>query len=407
MSAHQIPPAVEPASPGWWALTSAGEPFRLLFPLGSAIGIVGVTLWPLFVWNVIAVYPGPFHARVMIEGFLTAFVIGFLGTALPRLLGVPRLTGVETLGFATALVAITLLHVTGRTLAGDSVFLLTILALIALLGIRALRFRRDVPPPGFVLVLLGLCCALTGSASQILALRPNLDLPGWAAPLGRLLLLQGYLLFPIMGVGAFFLPRFFGLPNRQSFPESTALPPGWLSRAGFAMACGAIVLAGFVVEALGEPRWGNGLRAAGILVYLTREVPLQRAGLRGGSLSLGLRLALLSIPLAYGLMAAWPGRTFSFLHVLYISGFSLLTFIVASRVVLGHSGQSHRFDDSLKAVWVLVGLIVLAMLTRVTADWMPDSRMIHYAYAALTWTAGVIVWAIGILRGVRLPDSDS
>jgi len=53
-----------------------------------------VLLWPLYVWHITAVYPGLAHSRIMVEGFLTCFVVGFLGTALPRLLDVPRTTPV-------------------------------------------------------------------------------------------------------------------------------------------------------------------------------------------------------------------------------------------------------------------------------------------------------------------------
>lgn len=398
-------PALKASTDGYWKLVGSGEPFRLLFPIGAAIGMTGVMLWPLFVWNISTVYPGPFHARVMIEGFLTAFVVGFLGTALPRLLDAPRWTAIEAVGFAGALIIVTVLHATGRTLPGDVVFLLTMLALILALGARALLHGRDVPPPAFVLVLLGLGCAVLGSGTQIATQLQGEALPEGAAALGRLLLLQGYLIFPVMGVGAFLLPRFFDLPSRQSFPESVGLPAGWCKEAGFALACGGIVLAGFVAETAGAPHWGNALRAAGILIYFLRELPVHRAGWGGGSLAFGLRIALLSIPLAYALMSVWPGRTFSFLHILYISGFSLLAFIVASRVVLGHGGQSARFRATIKPVIALTILVVIAMLTRVTADWMPESRMTHYAYAAVSWVIGVGVWSVTILRGVRHPDT--
>ena len=34
------------------------EPFRVFFPLGFCIAVVGVLLWPLFFWQTIATYPG-------------------------------------------------------------------------------------------------------------------------------------------------------------------------------------------------------------------------------------------------------------------------------------------------------------------------------------------------------------
>jgi uncharacterized protein involved in response to NO len=164
-------------------------------------------------------------------------------------------------------------------------------------------------------------------------------------------------------------------------------------------------MAGFVMEAMGQARWGNALRAAGIFVYFFREVPVHQAGFGGGSLALGLRLALFSIPLAYVLMAVSPERTSTYLHLLFISGFSLLTLVVASRVILGHSGQTERLRQSIRPVLVMVSLVVLAMLTRVSADFLPDVRMSHYAYAGVCWIVGVAVWACFILPAVRQPDS--
>ncbi len=390
----------------YWRLVAAGEPFRLLFPLGALIGVAGVMMWPLYIWHVTSTYPGQWHARVMIEGFATAFVIGFLGTALPRMLDVPQWSILETLGFAGAVIGVASLHITGHTAYGDQLFFMTMATLIGLLMVRGWLFRKDIPPPAFVLVFLGLCSALFGAGVHVVVDAAPSLLPFWALPLGRLLLHQGYLVFPIMGVGAFLLPRFFGLPNRQSFPSSLTLPPGWLSQAGFAALCGGVVMGGFVAEALGEARIGNALRAIGMGTYLYREVPMHRAGFGGGSLALGLRIAMLSMPLAYVLMVIWPGQSFSLLHLLFISGFSLLILIVASRVVLGHSGQEDKFCSTLWSVLLLTALVTLAMLTRVSADWIPAVRLSHYAYAAMAWVAGVFVWAIFILPGVCTKDTE-
>lgn len=382
-------------APGFFALVAAGEPFRLLFPLGTLIGIFGVALWPLFIWKVTPAYPVTMHSRIMIEGFLTSFVVGFLGTALPRLIGSPKLSLVEAGGFAAALCGVAWLQGTGRTLSGDVLFFCLIATLIFLMSVRAI-FRRDTPPPAFVLVAMGMACALLGSAIHVVAAVAPSVLPEAATPLGRLLLNQGYLLLPIMGIGAFLLPRFFGLPSRQSFEESMVLPPGWGRGALFALACGLAVVAGFVLEAAGHPSIGCGLRAAALAVYFLREVPFHRAGFGGGSLALGLRISLAAIPIGYILMAVQPAHSLAFLHVVFITGFSLLTFIVASRVVLGHSGQSSQFRATLRPVLVLCVLVSLAMFSRVSADWLPAGRMGHYAYAAIAWIAGALLWGLWI-----------
>ena len=150
------------AAKGYWRLVAEGEPFRLLFPLGAAIGIFGVMMWPLFVWNITSAYPGVPHARIMVEGFLGCFVTGFLGTALPRLLGVPKVSIFETMGCGAALACTVWLQYSGRTMWGDLVFFCTIFTLVFLLGVRTL-FRKDTPPPAFVLVAMGLLSALAGS----------------------------------------------------------------------------------------------------------------------------------------------------------------------------------------------------------------------------------------------------
>lgn len=388
---------------GYWQLVAAGEPFRLLFPIGTALGCFGVLLWPLHVWMFPEAYPGTLHARIMIQGFLTSFVIGFLGTALPRLLGAPRITLGETLGFAGALVGIVILHAAGLEFWGNQLFIVTLCALLFVMGVRAV-VRKDVPPPAFVLVGLGILSALAGACIYVFVQVAPLAAPDWLVPLGRLLMNQAFLLLPIMGVGAFLLPRFFGLPNRQSFPETNTLPPGWRSRALFALACGMGVMGSFLLQTAGLDRWGYGLRACVVLVYLLREVPFLKAGPGGGSLALGARVALLSIPLGYAAMALWPTRSFSLLHVVFITGFGLLTFIVASRVTLGHSGQAEKFNARLWPITTLVLLMILAMATRVSADWMPALRLSHYAYAALVWICGVGIWAFKILPGIRKTD---
>ena len=63
------------------------EPFRLFFPLGLRAGVGGVMLWPLYYGHWVGFNPLEAHPRMMVEGCLGAFVLGFLGTAFPRLAG--------------------------------------------------------------------------------------------------------------------------------------------------------------------------------------------------------------------------------------------------------------------------------------------------------------------------------
>jgi uncharacterized protein involved in response to NO len=45
------------------------------------------------------------------------------------------------------------------------------------------------------------------------------------------------------------------------------------------------------------------------------------------------------------------------------------------------------------------------MLTRVSADFLPDIRLSHYAYAALLWLAAAASWACRFLPAATGHDS--
>ncbi len=373
-----------------------------MFPIGTAWGIIGVMLWPVFVWAG-GTYPLLPHAGLMIQGFLASFVVGFLGTALPRLLGVRRLGLAEAVILATALCFTCFAHLAGWHQVANAAFLATLSAFVVGLLWRA-RHRQDLPPPGFVLVALGILCALVGTALQIGAGLWPVQVDAGLLILGKRFAHQGFLLLPIMGIGAFLLPRFFALPNRQYFPESLRPSHAWMRRAAFATACGAAVILSFVLEAGGWLRTGWILRAAAFLFYIFNEVPVHRAWRARGSLAAALRTGLFAIPIGYLMMAILPGWHMALSHIVFVTGFSLITLTIATRVLLGHSGQDHKFTRTLQPVLVMLGLLILAMLTRVSADWMPEVRMTHYAYAAILWALGALWWAIRLLPAVRIAD---
>jgi len=387
------------------SLVDDGEPFRILFPVGMLLGLIGILLWPAWVWKVTDVYPGLAHSRIMIQGHMTAFVIGFLGTALPRMLRVPRLRATGSIAWACGLVVASLLHGGGWQIAGDALYLITFGSFVGVIALRA-RQRRDLPPPAFVLTAGGVACALLGTALQIAIQTAPQSLPSLAFPLARLLLNQAFLLLPIMGVGAFILPRFLGLPSLQDFPDSYSPHPRWVRRALFAASCGFFVLVTFVLEAGGYFCWAFGLRAVAVLVFFAVEVPVFRFVAHQGSLANAVRIALWALPVGYLTMAVWPLYQTALAHIVFITGFSLVTLAVASRVLLGHSGQGRDLKKSSWQVRTLITCIILAMLTRVSADWMPDVRFTHYAYAALVWALGTSVWAVRFLPAVRIADAD-
>src|SRR5678816_2783825 len=217
------------------------EPFRVFFPAGVLAGIIGVSLWPLHFANLISLYPGQNHARIMAYGLFGGFIFGFLGTAMPRMLGAPAL-GVRNVVVLLFLhLAMVVAFALQKMFLGDSLFLALLLIFIILMALR-LRQREDMPPPGFILVGLAFLCVVT--AAVIAMFQPWMEETGayWIT-LQRRLAYQGFVLLPILGIGPFILPRFFGLPNPHDFPETLVPSARWKGKALLALGSGIVIVA--------------------------------------------------------------------------------------------------------------------------------------------------------------------
>src|ERR1041385_5916340 len=137
------------------------DPYRLFFPLGIILGLLGVSIWPLYYYGRTPGYSGRAHAFVQTDGFLYAFIIGFLLTAIPRFTG----TEPQSLPVQYLLAAV----VAG--LAWGVEFLVFVLrqtgflfahAMLMALAIRRFLRRRQDPPDTFVLAGLGLLSGAIG-----------------------------------------------------------------------------------------------------------------------------------------------------------------------------------------------------------------------------------------------------
>ena len=397
------------------------DPYRLLFPLGLFLGIIGVSLWPLFVYGLWPAYPAVMHARIMIAGFGACFVLGFMGTALPHMLETKGITRIEGWTWATGLMTASALYLFHQTVFGDLVFAAV---LILFLGGMAWRWprRKDMPPPGAVGAGLGLLCGLTGALIQ--ALGAILDLSPFAYLFSKLLFYQGLLLLPVLGIGAFILPVFMGyekkghrwrISNPPSVEEEDRSlanggrvfnpPPAWWKEAALILCVAVTLIVSFGLEAIGRIQAGYALRIIVLVLYFARYLPVHRHHAIRGALSWNMRLALLFILSGYALAAIWSTHYMAWLHVVFMTGFGLLIFAVAGRVILGHGGRGALFTARWPSLWVVFGLIALAMLTRVSADWMPATRFNHYAYAAMCWIPAAMLWGVKMFRYILDEES--
>jgi uncharacterized protein involved in response to NO len=380
------------------------EPFRIFFPLATLLGLAGVSLWPLFFSGLHAFYPGPMHARLMIEGFLAGFVIGFLGTALPRLLSAPPLRRGE-LGTLLTLYLLTAgLHIGQQSRAGDAAFIALMLCFGACMAVR-IRRREEMPPPGFVLVAFGFVSGLAGPALWLCGLQ------GWVSSrvmiFGALLLNQAFVLLPLLGIGTFLLPRFLHLREVRTMAEERRPSAGWRLRAALSSATGLALLGSFWVEAgdAGAPA-ATWLRALAAGVYLATMIPFHRQSGRPCTASFAAQISLVALMVGVLFPLIWPGQRLAGLHIVFLGGFSLITFTVATRVILGHSGQEALFETRLPSLQLTTVLLLTGAVLRAAGDFSVE-RPHWLTAAAYLWMLAAGVWGFAVLPKVRIADSSS
>jgi uncharacterized protein involved in response to NO len=379
------------------------EPFRIFFPAAVLAGIIGVMLWPLYFWGVVEFYPGQTHPRIMAFGLFGGFIFGFLGTAMPRMLSSHSFRTREIIPLLLIHTAMVFAFAASKMFWGHLLFLLLLAGFFGCIAVRVGQ-RKDIPPPGFVLVGLAFACVTAGTILALVEHVRELD-ASWVM-LERLLLYQGFVLLPILGIGPFILPRFFGMPNRQDFPESLAPPAGWIRKAIIAFSTGTVIIGSFFIEIAGWHGTAYAVRFLATAVYLYLEMPIHRAPKAGSALGASIRIALAGVLAGFLTVAFFAGYRISLLHLSWVGGFAVLAFVVATRVVFGHSGNLSLLKGRNRWLIIAVGLMLFGMLTRMSGDFWPRVMVSHYVYGAIVWVAGVLLWAWYVLPKVLIADTE-
>lgn len=377
------------------------EPYRIFFPLAVLAGIWGVMMWPMLYAGWLRFYPGEAHTRMMIEGFMGAFVLGFLGTAFPRLTGNRSWFGGEFMALLVLWLLAVTSHAAGHVPAGDAAFSGMLAVLVLGMAGRWVFGNTDTPPPGFVLGMAGI---LGAAVSAWLLSRGGLG--GMAYQFARLYLFQGFLLLPLMGIGPYLLPRFFGWPSGHSFDDSPTPPAGWWRKLTASLLAGLLVLSGFLLEVRGNAWLGQGLRALVIFVWFALETPILRRAKTPTTPGNSVRWAIASMIAGLIAAAVWPAARIGSLHLFFACGLALATLSVGTRVILGHAGRHDLLGG--KIVWLrwVTGLLILAAATRMTADFIPKVLVSHHIYAAWSWAIGAGLWLAMLGRFLWRSEED-
>jgi uncharacterized protein involved in response to NO len=364
------------------------EPFRLFFPLAVLLGWIGVGHWLLYTLGITSSFSGFFHGQLMMQAFMMAFAVGFLMTAVPRRTQGPPPSALE-MGLAIAALLTVAIAALGQHWAIAQCAYAGLFLLLLQFALRRFvgRSAGRRPPAAFVLVPIGVAHGLAGS---LMIARASLLGGGadaaWMLGLGRLCVEQGVFLCLAVGVGSLVLPLMAGSP-----PPRDLGMPGETPKAVAYAALGLGIAASLVLEQAGFVRAAPILRAALVAGGLAFGGGAWRPPAKPG---LHRRLVWISVWLMpLGLVGAglWPDLRIAALHVLFIGGFSLMGFGVATHVSLSHLDLEALALGSPAAVKVLGATVLLATLARVAAD-LSQTYFDHLGWAAALWLVGSGVW---------------
>ncbi len=379
------------------------DAYRIFFPLGIALGIAGVSIWPLYYFGATTTYSGRAHMFAQADCFMYAFVVGFLWTAMPRFTGTAAPARSIQYVMAGTILAAAICFEAQRFAPGHLLFVIAHTIFIAVLFRRFLA-RKSPPPPTFALVAAGVISGMMGAILNAGVAWQWFD-PQWDLA-GRRLLTEGMVLLLVLGVGGFLGPRLLGfaqLPNFQNVGKLAhqSQPPVMVRSGGIVYGVAGLVI---LLSVLGEYRFGlppmAWLRAATATILIASSLRPWRLPATRTTLAWCVWLAHWLLIAGLWLAAGAPKYRIDFLHIVFMGGFTLLILAVATRVVLSHG--SYALTEERKSWPLRIGLItgLVAILARISAPFLPNSYFAHLAWAALLWIAGIGFWGVYVYRRV-------
>lgn len=374
--------------------TICREPYRLFFPLGVLAGSWGVGQWLLLALGLVPSVQGFYHSSFQSLVYMNCFIVGFLSTALPRFTNTYPAKKMEIGSFLFLFLGIVVFLSLGQWVVAEIIFIAWLLALVFFVVVRISRRPRSSnvgkPPLEIIWVPFGILQGMMGAVLLILGQMKMVDV--WILKVGKPMMEQGFLLSVVVGVGGFLIPRLLGTYNsHEQACERPVLNMGRRPSVGIYGFCAFLMFLSFWLEGAGFLNIGYLLRAV-IITYVYSSTGILK-WIKDADLYA--RLAWVSawmVALGYWGAAIVPTHAVIMLHITFIGGFSLMTFAIATMVILSHSGKGHILKTNLWILWVIAAGILVAFLHRSLAEAFPDYYFKILGIAAAVWIFSALVW---------------
>lgn len=363
------------------------EPFRWFFPLGVVLAWFGIGHWVVYATGLTQTYSCQVHGLVQMQAFLMAFAMGFLLTALPRRTQSSPPTRFELAAMSAALVATTAAALVEAWVVAEAAYAAMFLLLLQF-GLRRFLAGRAgrKPPAAFVLIPWAMVHGIGGAALVAWSTRP--DAPIFTSGLGRAMIEQGVFLCLTLGIGSLVLPLLGGTPP----PPDLGSSPRETRKAMAYGAAGAAILASLVWEQTGWTMAGPLLRAMVMALGFAFGADALYRPNKPGLHRRMVWASVWALPVGLVLAALLPDFRVAALHVVFIGGFSVMAFGIATHVSLSHlEALAPLALTSPRPVRAVATLLTLALLARLAAD-ASNTYFDHLAWAAGLWIAASLIW---------------
>lgn len=372
------------------------DPYRIIFPVGIFLSFFGIGAWLPFGFKWLNAYPVNYHASIMIGGFLFLFALGFLMTAIPRFTGTETASFFELLGVSILNLALAFCCIFYFQSAFQFILFLQMIFLVVF-GCRRFMKRAYNPPTSFLFLALGILAGLFSVGVR--CLETSFEIPSPLKLLAHNILFQGMMLCFVLGVGSRLIPALLGWsqlpqvkgPNKQEKRDYDFII---LSVLVFLLAIS------FIVEVFVDLQLGRVLRALITTITIIKFWKVISPPKVKTWVSKWLWASSWSLIIGLWGYALFPAYGVHLLHIFFIGGLSLMTLMIATRVTLAHGDHNMDLEVSSDALkWTGI-LILVAMLTRVVAPFMPKTYLSHLAYASMTWLAAMITWCYVFIKKI-------
>ncbi len=369
------------------------EPFRLFFPLGILFGIAGTGHWLIYGTGLSDTYSGYYHASLQMWLYMGSFVAGFLMTAIPRFASAPHAKTSEIIALLFLMLFIFIcLTAKAWIMAGVGYIAWLLILFMFILRRFILKGHSVNPPLEFVWIPVAFIHAICGTSVIVLS-QSGILVPAFL-PVGRSMAQQGFLLSLVMGVGGFLGPRLMGLyemPSPDMFKKSERSRK---HRLLMHLGTAALLFISFWLEGPNRAPIAYFLRAIVVTfnLYWVSKV-LQRPKIQD-LFRRFLSLSFWFVVAGVWMTALFPKHHVAMLHVLFLGGFSLLTFLISIMVVLSHSGNPQKLGQPLWIYWIIFAGLMSALVVRLSSQFLPEHYFTHLAVASTLWIIVGVAWLI-------------